>query len=143
MRIACPSCAVTYEVPGNRLTAGRVVRCARCGHEWAPEHPDAPEPDPHSFDERGERTDVDVEGPEPSAMDIFALRSKLSPPDRRLQAAWIASVTVLLLLLGSAVMWRSAVMTSWPASERLYSWIGLQPAKAPAKTADAGLPHHR
>ncbi len=36
MRIACPSCSAAYDVPDSLMTAGRVVRCARCGGEWAP-----------------------------------------------------------------------------------------------------------
>jgi predicted Zn finger-like uncharacterized protein len=35
MRIACPNCAATYEVPDKLLAAGpRPLRCARCRHEW-------------------------------------------------------------------------------------------------------------
>ena len=36
MRIVCPSCAATYDVPEAALAPGRPVRCARCGTEWAP-----------------------------------------------------------------------------------------------------------
>jgi len=36
MRIACPSCSATYEVPDSLVTVGRVVRCARCGGDWTP-----------------------------------------------------------------------------------------------------------
>ncbi len=36
MRIVCPDCRAAYEVPEQRLAPGKAVRCARCGHEWAP-----------------------------------------------------------------------------------------------------------
>lgn len=36
MRIVCPSCAATYDVPDAALAPGRPVRCTRCGTEWAP-----------------------------------------------------------------------------------------------------------
>ncbi len=36
VRIVCPSCAATYDVPEAALAPGRPVRCARCGTEWAP-----------------------------------------------------------------------------------------------------------
>lgn len=36
MRIVCPSCSAAYDVPDSLVTAGRVVRCARCNSEWAP-----------------------------------------------------------------------------------------------------------
>ena len=36
MRIACPNCASTYEVPDSLLAAGpRLLRCARCAHQFA------------------------------------------------------------------------------------------------------------
>lgn len=34
MRIACPNCAAVYDVPDQALVRPRVLRCARCGHEW-------------------------------------------------------------------------------------------------------------
>ncbi len=39
MRLACPSCAAAYEIPDRMLTAGRPLRCARCGHQWAYQAP--------------------------------------------------------------------------------------------------------
>jgi predicted Zn finger-like uncharacterized protein len=35
MRIACPNCAAEYDVPEALLAAGpRLLRCARCGHQF-------------------------------------------------------------------------------------------------------------
>jgi predicted Zn finger-like uncharacterized protein len=42
MRIDCPSCAAAYDVPADRLVAGRAVKCARCGTLWTPPAPEAP-----------------------------------------------------------------------------------------------------
>ncbi len=36
MRIVCPSCAATYDVPVPQLAPGRSVRCARCSTDWTP-----------------------------------------------------------------------------------------------------------
>lgn len=36
MRIACPACNAAYDVPDTELRDDRVVRCARCGTDWAP-----------------------------------------------------------------------------------------------------------
>ena len=37
MRIVCPSCDATYDVPEAMLSGGpRKVRCARCANEWTP-----------------------------------------------------------------------------------------------------------
>jgi predicted Zn finger-like uncharacterized protein len=55
MRIVCPACSATYEVPDALLGAARPVRCARCGQEWLPEA--AAEPTPahaHPSDARRE-----------------------------------------------------------------------------------------
>jgi predicted Zn finger-like uncharacterized protein len=144
MRIACPSCAVAYEVPDERLKPGRLVRCARCGHEWVPARPEASDRD-SELPGSGEYQDLPethAEISRPSAMDLLALSSTPLPPDRRLRAAWVISVAVLALLLGSAALWRGAVITSWPASERLYGWAGLQPPDPATRTAEAGPARH-
>jgi predicted Zn finger-like uncharacterized protein len=36
MRIACPNCAATYDVPDQMLASGRKVRCGKCGTQWLP-----------------------------------------------------------------------------------------------------------
>ena len=36
MRIECPACAATYEVPDDMLAVGQRVACARCGNDWTP-----------------------------------------------------------------------------------------------------------
>lgn len=36
MRIGCPSCNAVYQVPDEQLVEGRMVRCVRCGTDWAP-----------------------------------------------------------------------------------------------------------
>jgi predicted Zn finger-like uncharacterized protein len=39
MRIHCPACQATYEVPDHLIGPGRSLRCRTCGHAWrvAPE----------------------------------------------------------------------------------------------------------
>ena len=36
MRIQCPACAATYDVPVHLLKPSQTVRCARCAKEWVP-----------------------------------------------------------------------------------------------------------
>ncbi len=50
MRIVCPSCSATYDVPETRLAPGLSVRCARCSADWAP-LPIAPPPAPEGVPE--------------------------------------------------------------------------------------------
>ncbi len=42
MKIVCPSCEATYEVPEVVMTARKKMRCARCGHDWVPADAVAP-----------------------------------------------------------------------------------------------------
>jgi predicted Zn finger-like uncharacterized protein len=44
MRIRCPSCSATYEVPDAMLDTPRTVRCAKCAHDWTPVAIIEPEP---------------------------------------------------------------------------------------------------
>ena len=34
MRLTCPACAASYEVPDARIGTGRRLRCSRCRHDW-------------------------------------------------------------------------------------------------------------
>lgn len=46
MRIACPNCAAAYEVPDTALASGpRLLKCARCGHQFQAALPEAPKPE--------------------------------------------------------------------------------------------------
>lgn len=36
MKIVCPACEATYQVPEAVLEQRRAVRCARCGNDWIP-----------------------------------------------------------------------------------------------------------
>jgi predicted Zn finger-like uncharacterized protein len=48
MRIACPNCSAEYDVPESLLASGpRLLRCARCGHQFQAVSPAAaPTPQP-------------------------------------------------------------------------------------------------
>jgi len=36
MRITCPNCAASYDVPEAKLVGRKAVRCSRCGKDWTP-----------------------------------------------------------------------------------------------------------
>ena len=139
MRIVCPSCQATYEVPDAILASGpRAVRCARCATEWTPGPP--PEPDVAAAPE----PPVPPPPPNPpqpeAAAPITAPRIAeprvplhLPPeqPDKPGPALWVAIVAwaLSLAVLGAAgwaaVSYRSDIMTAWPPSERVYTALGL------------------
>lgn len=67
MRIVCPNCQATYDVPESLLVgAPRRVRCARCTKEWLPEAPPA-------------GTSPDDTGPDPADASSPAAKAPAAP----------------------------------------------------------------
>lgn len=146
MRIQCPDCSAHYEVPDDRLAAGRTVRCARCGRDWMPV---APAPAPHDVflqsaldasesepaDDYGE--EEAVEPAPPAAPAITPVRAPVGtsaadaparPVRRRrlaLGAAWAASLLVLAAAAWAAVAFRAPIAAAWPPSLRIYAALNL------------------
>jgi predicted Zn finger-like uncharacterized protein len=149
MRIVCPACDATYAVPDAMLAAGtRLVRCAKCGHEWTPTEaprrvelevefepppvPPAPPALPPPAEPPGRheprlkplrpRTEAKPAEPEPEDDE--------APPTRggraRAVAAWALSILVLAGAVVAAVNWRTQVVAAWPPSERVFSAVGLR-----------------
>lgn len=148
MRIVCPACAATYEVPDALLAAGpRQVRCAKCGHEWmppgvAPAPPQATaEPQAALAVPETPVPDVDPQGryeprlrplrprPEGRLLEAPLPAEPERPPAGRSAVpiiAWALTLLVLAAFAGAAVAWRSEVMAAWPPSERVYAALGLR-----------------
>jgi predicted Zn finger-like uncharacterized protein len=150
MRIVCPACEATYNVPDAKLATGaRKVRCAKCGNEWVPtpEPPHEPlefEPAPSIHDEPP--ADFPALPPVPETDPYGRHEPRLKPlrtrPERvaeptheepppprgrrRAVVAWLLTVLVLAAAGAAAVQWRSDVMSAWPPSERVYSAVGLR-----------------
>ncbi len=138
MRIVCPICSATYEVPDALLAPGRAVRCTRCSEQWVaiPDASAAPA-------EAGDEPPVAMPplqrptaAPPPRLTAMDRLASQPAPPQRTgfgLPAAWAASLVVLLLFGWGLVAWRTDLMRAWPPSTWLYDAIGLAPAAPPAR----------
>jgi predicted Zn finger-like uncharacterized protein len=142
MRIRCPSCSATYEVPATLLDNPRTVRCARCAHDWMAEPiAEAPEPEPRATeappteppqepipDPMREREPVAAEV-KLTALDRLAAPAELSPVirrrDRWLTTAWAASFAALAALGVAGYTERDHLMREWPASKRVYASLGL------------------
>ena len=139
MRVACPSCSTSYEIPADRLAAGKSVRCARCGASWAPipldvgadETPTEPRiepaPDPNQLGpnqlgpNQPDPNPVQAEPPKPMAMESGA---SARPNTRLLLAAWIGSGVVLIVAVCAIVVWRKDLTRFWPPLGRLYEVFG-------------------
>jgi predicted Zn finger-like uncharacterized protein len=147
MRIACPSCSATYEVPDSLVTVGRVVRCARCGGDWTPVEgtpvqdvdppPRAAAPPPPPTEPAAavvERTAAEEtaepqttpETPGPSAMDKLAAHPALPQSRLPLRLAWAASLLLIILAAWSAYALRSQIVDAWPPSARMYAAFGMR-----------------
>jgi predicted Zn finger-like uncharacterized protein len=146
MRIVCPSCQATYEVPDAAFAGGpRAVRCARCNTEWVPEAPAvaAPTAPPTPEPEADEALEADTESPpfrqEPRLtgyrQPILERDDDEIPPPQDFETArsrrgaiigWVASLVLLAAIGWAAVSWRGQVMAAWPPSERVYGALGLR-----------------
>ena len=136
MRIDCPSCAATYEVPERRLKPGKAVRCARCGSDWVPELETEEANDPRETAEPPP-PEVSVPSaaslPEVTAMDRLAAARPVAPRPRGLVAAWIMTGIVMASTVAAVVEWRETIVRVWPPSGRILGGP-VQPVRPPAGT---------
>ncbi len=64
MRIMCPACTASYDVPDALLGGRRSVRCVRCLREWQPGQPTvAPLPSVHTRAAQPDAAPPDAAGP--------------------------------------------------------------------------------
>lgn len=136
MRINCPSCSATYDVPDSLVTPGQIVRCARCGNQWTPVQarpveppieqpvePPAPRtPEPPTI------TAEPVPQVHQSAMERLSAHPARRPSANGLRIAWAVSLVALIALAAAAYVWRAQVVSTWPPSARAYALFGMQPA---------------
>lgn len=149
MRITCPNCGAHYEVPENKLSGRKAVRCSRCGVDWSPLaetvteaepapvmsrlgeiHLPPPEPIvPEPIAEEEPPVPVVAEPPPPAssftAMQRLSQTATPPTPSIWLRVAWGLSVVLLVAVLWSAFTWRADIMRVWPPSARAYAALGL------------------
>jgi predicted Zn finger-like uncharacterized protein len=141
MILTCPSCSTRYTVDEAQFpSAGRTVRCAKCGHRWHQAGPEpAPMPTPEPAAEMPAQIPADETpsfSPTPSAAAgtrAFAPAAQIpeTPRGRALQAAavaagWLGLIAVVLLIGFSAVRYRQDIAAIWPQTASVYSGIGLR-----------------
>jgi predicted Zn finger-like uncharacterized protein len=123
MRIACPKCAVEYEVPSSRLPPRKTVRCARCGSEWAAvEEDEASSREvaaPLSEQELKRHAEAEEPLPRMTAMDRLAATGLRPARSTRLVAAWILTLVILIAAVAATIVWREPVVRAWPPSGRI------------------------
>jgi predicted Zn finger-like uncharacterized protein len=135
MRIACPSCAATYEVPASRLRPGKLVRCARCANDWLPVQQAEPAVPPSTSADPATAVVPATAAPLPAmtAMDRLAA-APASPPARvGLIGAWVLTLIVLAAAVVAIVGWRQVVVRAWPPSARILTTTAAIPTAAKGK----------
>lgn len=135
MIITCPECATRYQVDADSIgPRGRTVRCSKCGHSWT-----QPPPDDVPRAVAAEAAPELPPAPEETAR--TALSGGLSAGPRHIprgrrsgggesrgglaRALWALLIVVVGGTMTAALVWRDAVMQTWPAAVPLYERIGL------------------
>ena len=131
MRIACPTCDATYEVPDALIGSGRLLRCAKCGHDWmvrpaaddsapaaAPPVPPPPEGPPPFRPPSRQAQPIHPPLPNPAEQRRARAAAML------LWAAWIGSGVLLAALGAGAWAYRGPIVEAWPPAARLYLLLG-------------------
>jgi predicted Zn finger-like uncharacterized protein len=131
MRIVCPNCDTAYDAPASIVTAGRLMRCARCRTEWMPVAPlqaaAPPASPPGPSAQTALFSDIPPVAAEPVIRAPFPeMTPTRQPPRKAVIAGWVVSLTVLVAALWLVIAYRQAVMRHWPASARAYAALGYK-----------------
>lgn len=141
MRIVCPTCQATYEVPERLIGSGRSLRCKACGHDWhvappgpaAPPQPPSPQPVPREEPAApAAHRPPPLPTPRPRAPQV--IDPPLPPPeddaprDRLvLRVAWAVSLLAVLGMLLALWLFRAEIAAAWPPAARLFQLLGGLP----------------
>jgi predicted Zn finger-like uncharacterized protein len=148
MILTCPQCATQYRVDAAKFPAsGRSVRCAKCGHRW---HQDAPEaeapaaePEPVFAAPEPVHIPAPQPAPEPPRRAAYVAPAPVIEDESDVEEAparetsswgrrlglglgWVALMGVVLMIGFTATVWRQHVAQVWPRSASLYAALGLK-----------------
>jgi predicted Zn finger-like uncharacterized protein len=129
MRITCPACDAAYDVPEALLTRPRLVRCARCAHDFRPPLDD--DPIVEAAVESVSYADAPVPAAGPVREDALPARPLPARPPvvsnaerAKILAAWAASFVAIAAFAWLGIVYRRPVIHAWPPSARLYAALG-------------------
>ncbi|HEY4134934.1 MAG TPA: zinc-ribbon domain-containing protein [Alphaproteobacteria bacterium] len=131
MILSCSACSTRYLIdPALLGPEGRVVRCAKCGHQWTQLPPE----------------DLPRQVELPPLESEFKTIPGIARPGTNLPAlatprrsrtgviAWAVLVLVVGGVIGGGILARNEISQAWPPAARLYGLIGL-----PTEDVGAGL----
>ncbi|MFN4282929.1 MAG: MJ0042-type zinc finger domain-containing protein [Alphaproteobacteria bacterium] len=123
MILSCTACGTRYLIdPALLGPDGRVVRCAKCGHQWTQTPP--------------EDLPRQVELP-PLESDFRAIPGAARPPGTNLPAlqsqpkrrggviAWMVLILIVAGLAAGVVLGRHEIVAAWPPAAKLYELAGF------------------
>ena len=136
MILTCPSCDTRYSVDGSKFpAAGRMVRCAKCGHSWHQQGEPPTEPEATAVAVPEQPQTVEAAAAAPFTVNTNTARVPLSYPAETPRAplgprlavfaGWAGLIAVVLLILVAAVRYRQDIAVIWPQSAGVYSSLGL------------------
>ncbi len=135
MILTCPTCAARYDADTSAFpAAGRLVRCAACGHSWLA-GPDGLAVDGPVLPGPPGLSRAEVERARRQAMEpARSYRARIKADAQR--AAWIRSVATWSAAAGAAAgalalayVWRDEVVRVWPKAASAFAMAGV-PANA-------------
>jgi len=135
MILTCPQCATRYQTDAAAFQpAGRRVRCAKCGHVWFQQPPEAADAEIAREPEESKPEPVHSAYVKPAAEDRFeeeeepARKAPLKLPLGKLGlvAGWAGLVAAVLVIGWAAVNYREQIASLWPQSSSLYSALGMK-----------------
>jgi predicted Zn finger-like uncharacterized protein len=120
MIIGCPGCRTRYLVDEQALGAGRLVRCATCGHTWHQKAPRELLPTDDLSRFAGSRIEPALEvPPRPAATPQPPAHPRRS---HRHGVRWLVLVVlVVLAILAGVVIARGSLVKIWSPVARLFA----------------------
>jgi len=129
MILSCSACSTRFLVDPSLLgPEGRMVRCAKCGHQWKQTPAkDLAEATDSLVDAAEDAAPPPLEpGPReiPTGSDLPAFPRK--PTRRSATVGWVALAAVVIAVLGGGTVARDEIVAVWPPAAQLYELAGLE-----------------
>ncbi len=140
MILSCSACSTRFLVdPALLAPKGRMVRCAKCGHQWM-QTPSEDVAEDVAEDAATDSPEISAEdaapppleaGPRaiPTGSDLPAFPRK--PARRGGAVGWVALAVVVIAVLGGGTVARDEIVAVWPPAAQLYELAGLEVATVP------------
>jgi|GEM_PF-1138748 len=142
MILTCSACSTRFLVDPALLGAeGRMVRCAKCGHQWKQALPEDVAKD-SAESPAEEITAPPLEtGPRtiPAGAELPSFPQKSTR--RNTAIGWVVLAVVVIGVLGGGTIARDQIVALWPPAAKLYETVGLAVEPVPFDLALRNVKH--